>query len=352
MLLNMTRNGTVTGPSSFICVVLLVDWELKFSGFKLKNSSTFSIHWDTPTVNDSIWSRMYSRKALLDQQPTFMMIMTEVPDMNIAIAPPDLIEWRPISSLSNPSISTPIKATIARSLDRTWSARMRVKLFVLSENKHTSESSVDDGISRTHCTVSAQAFTGHNTSSPEWNMCIHMSRLSFFWKQIFIRTMSAFFRCGSLWLIIRLSFLNKIFPILTILVLFFSSLAVFKYSHDLMAKKIAPISNQEIALSLCDTDMSIIFRSATIGRAFCLEPSWLWYARNCSWSMKHILPSMSSRGSGRLFDRKACATYERVELTVPSTNSFLSDQEKAAFRIAWAKADIITFCWYLKNPCK
>jgi hypothetical protein len=43
-----------------------------------------------------------------------MMMTTDVPDKNMAIAPPDRIECNPISSFVNPKISSPMRSTIDR----------------------------------------------------------------------------------------------------------------------------------------------------------------------------------------------------------------------------------------------
>ena len=123
----------------------------------------------------------------------------------------------------------------------------------------------------------AHAITGHKRSSPDLNMCTCTSLLSFFWNSKRILTKSASFRFGSSWFRILFSFLKMIFPTLTIFVLFYSSDAVLRYSQDLMAKNVAPISNQVTALSLSDVANSIIFLRTIIGRAFCfrLVPSLL-----------------------------------------------------------------------------
>ena len=61
---------------------------------------------------------------------------------------------------------------------------------------------------------------------------------------------------------------------------------------------------------------------------------------------------MSSQGSDRLSARKACATYERVAQTVPSTNSSLSMLVKEASLTACANVDIRMFCWNLVKPSR
>ena len=130
--------------------------------------------------------------------------------------------------------------------------------------------------------------------------------------------------------------LNCMFFNLTIFVLFVSSAAVLQFLHDLMAKNIAPISSQVIAFSLFVFDKFIIFLKTIIGNAFCFHclPSSLQYPLSCSYKIKHVLPSMSNLGSDRLSAWKACATYERVAQTVPSTNSSFFVEEEIASCIA------------------
>ena len=145
------------------------------------------------------------------------------------------------------------------------------------------------------------------------------------------------------------------FFILKILVLFeFSFRAVCKNSHDLMAKNSAPMSSQDVAVSHSVVETSIIFLNTDIGNAFCfrLDPSIFRYALHCSVSMKHVLPSASSRGSSLWFALKACATYYTVELTVPSTRCSPVLLEKVPSLTAWAKAEMIIFLWNVSHPSR
>ena len=64
------------------------------------------------------------------------------------------------------------------------------------------------GILRIRCTVLAHAITGHNIGSPDRNMCMHTSRLSFFWKTNLIRTKSDDRNVGSEWLTMLVPFLK------------------------------------------------------------------------------------------------------------------------------------------------
>ena len=118
------------------------------------------------------------------------------------------------------------------------------------------------------------------------------------------------------------SFLKRMFRSLIIWVLLLASpLPVFKYSHDLIAKKIAPVSNHAMAKSLLVIATSIIFLITESGSAFCfcLDPSKFLYPLNCSCKIKLVLPSWSSLGSLLLFALKVCATCAMVVVTDPST---------------------------------
>ena len=158
-------------------------------------------------------------------------------------------------------------------------------------------------------------------------------------------------RSGSLCCINLFPFLNTTFPNRIIFVLFVYSGATFRYSQDLIEKNRAPIINQAIAFSHSDTASSSIFLSTVIGRAFCfnLVPSWLRYPLNCSWRIKHVLPSASNLGSGLLFYLNDCDIYDKMALTVSSTSSSLFLLVKVASRIAWEKADMRIFFWNLEN---
>ena len=136
-----------------------------------------------------------------------------------------------------------------------------------------------------------------------------------------IATMSADSRSLEEWSKTFPFFLNMKFLFRNILVLLESSFdEVRRYLQERIAKKMTPIRIHAIALSFGVWARSNIFRRTISGNAFCffVAPSWFWYPLYCSWSKKHVLPSLSNLGSFRLFDRKACATYETVVLTVPS----------------------------------
>jgi hypothetical protein len=82
---------------------------------------------------------------------------------------------------------------------------------------------------------------------------------------------------------------------------------VSRYSQDLIAKNIAPISSHDTAFSQSVDAKFCNFRSTNIGRAFCffLLLSWFLYALHCSVNRKQVLPSWSNLGSGRSFALKA-----------------------------------------------
>ena len=99
-----------------------------------------------------------------------MMIIVATPDRNIAMAPPDLIECRPISSFVKPRIDFPIKSTTARSLGRAWDEFIH-DIFPSNEMKeHTFESFVEPGIFNTLFTEKAAATTGHRRPSSVRNI--------------------------------------------------------------------------------------------------------------------------------------------------------------------------------------
>ena len=87
------------------------------------------------------------------------------------MAPPDLIEWSPISSFVKPRVSGPINSTTARSLGSAWDEFMH-DIFPSDEvNVHNLESLEAPGMRSTLLIVNAAAFTGHNRLSSVLNMC-------------------------------------------------------------------------------------------------------------------------------------------------------------------------------------
>ena len=133
-----------------------------------------------------------------------------------------------------------------------------------------------------------------------------------------------------------------------------SAKRVCRYSHDLIAKKMAPMNSCVTAFSHAVTASVLILRRTTIRSAFCFffDPSWFRYPQNCSCNRKQVLPSASNRGSSRLFARKACATYEMVAQTVPSTRCSVARREKEPWRHAWAKEEMSMLRWNLVSPSR
>ena len=70
-------------------------------------------------MKDSTCSWIHSKKDSLDQRQTLMMMMTDVPEMNIAVAPPDQIECNPLSYFLKPKTFSTINTTIACSFYQT-----------------------------------------------------------------------------------------------------------------------------------------------------------------------------------------------------------------------------------------
>ena len=62
---------------------------------------------------------MYRRKASDDQRPIIMMVKVGICARYIAIAPPERMEWVPISSGLKPRMASPTSLAAERSLTRT-----------------------------------------------------------------------------------------------------------------------------------------------------------------------------------------------------------------------------------------
>ena len=119
---------------------------------------------DTPAVNDSTWSLMYSINASLSHLPTLWIINVATPARNIAIAPPDRIEWSPTSSFVNPNVSFPNSSTIPLNFALAYAESM-YRVCPLSVYAHTFVSSFARGtVFNMRVIVYAQALTGHNMS--------------------------------------------------------------------------------------------------------------------------------------------------------------------------------------------
>ena len=117
-------------------------------------------------------------------------------------------------------------------------------------------------------------------------------------------------------------FFNVIFLHLRIFVLLLSSAyLVSKYSQLFIAKNRARTNKKVNAISHSVEETSYIFLRTDAGSAFCffLFLSVLLYPLHCSWRRKQVLPSRSNLRSGLSLARKACATYEMVDLTVDCT---------------------------------
>ena len=132
--------------------------------------SNASIRCETPKVKLSTCSLMYSRKASLHHRPTRLMIIVEIPERNIAIAPPERIEWRPISNSVKPNTSLPINITIARSLASTCIELISVDFPSSFKKLQSFDSSDDPGIDLTRFTFRAVDLTGQRTASDVLNM--------------------------------------------------------------------------------------------------------------------------------------------------------------------------------------
>ena len=61
----------------------------------------------------STWLWMYSRKTLINKQPMHWMMITDIMDKNIDMAPPDLMESITISF----SVEFKVLSTIVRTMD-------------------------------------------------------------------------------------------------------------------------------------------------------------------------------------------------------------------------------------------
>ena len=132
--------------------------------------SNWSIFLDTPKVNCSICSLMYSRNASLLHRPMQMIIIVATPDRNIVMVPPDRSECRPMSSFVKPRLSGPIISTTARNLGKAWDEFIHVTLPSDDTKEHIFESPVAPGIRKTLLTENAAARTGQRKSSPVLNI--------------------------------------------------------------------------------------------------------------------------------------------------------------------------------------
>lgn len=119
-----------------------------------------AIFADTPEVNWRICFLMYLMKESLRQRPMSMMVMMGTPDRYIAMAPPERMEWVPMSLALKPRASSPMLSTAQRSILRTWS-RVRMASVPASLMKaQTGVSGVKDGIFAVVATTAAQRLTG------------------------------------------------------------------------------------------------------------------------------------------------------------------------------------------------
>ena len=100
-----------------------------------------------------------------------MMTIVATPDRNIAIAPPDRMEWRPTSSFVNPKTCAPINSTIARNLGRACDEFIHETFPSDEMNEHSFVSFVAPGMRKTLFTVKAAANTGHSRPSSVRNIC-------------------------------------------------------------------------------------------------------------------------------------------------------------------------------------
>ena len=127
--------------------------------------SYFNIFIDTAYVKFSTCSLIYSRKASLLHRPIRLITITESPDRNIVIAPQDLIECKPISSLEKPSFSLPIKSTIALSLGNTCAESIYTAVPSSVVKLHTFDSLLDPVFNRTLLIILAPARIGQRSRS-------------------------------------------------------------------------------------------------------------------------------------------------------------------------------------------
>jgi len=116
-------------------------------------------------------------------------------------------------------------------------------------------------------------------------------------------------------------------PIVMIFVRFDSAgLVVFEYSHDLIAKKNAPIISCDEATdngSFPDEYSLRTQRMTDTGIAFCLTSLLSCDLNPCKirLMLSAVFPSVDNRGSGMSFSKNVCATVLRVFLIVPSASS-------------------------------
>ena len=191
---------------------------------------------------------MYLRKASLDHRPIIMIEKVGTPARYMAMAAPDRTEWVPMSSDSKPNLSSPTPSAAERSLFRTVVEEM-VESLSSTKMVLTGVFSSVPGYEMTRRHTAAHDRTGHKTVSPERCMVTDSCLSSFFWNSKVMVTVSDRARFGLLCETSRPFLKKRIFLIRIVLVLRFSS-AIFvrRYSHERIAKKMAPINNCAIAI--------------------------------------------------------------------------------------------------------
>jgi hypothetical protein len=242
----------------FVCVPCLKDGIgfVSSSGVDVGIVKKFSfviIFWLTPWLNSFICFLMYLSKASLDHRPRSIIVKTGMPAKYMAIAAPLLAECRPISFSENPRISGPSVLVALRNCFSTCCPVKWCKDPSGRQNTFTGVSADDDVYEMIRRIILHQIFTGQRRLSPVlW--CVIMSFLvSRFCCSKVMEIESA--RCSNLSEWGRFLFPWKNLMFLMQMSFVFLSPVTFKYSHERMAKKNAPMNSSHIALSIGDMDI-------------------------------------------------------------------------------------------------
>ena len=178
---------------------------------------------------------------------------TGMPAKYMAIAAPLLAECRPISFSENPRISGPSVLVALRNCFSTFCPVKWCKDPSGRQDTFTGVSADDDVYEMIRRIILHQIFTGQRRLSPVlW--CVIMSFLvSRFCCSKVMEIESA--RCSNLSEWGRFLFPWKNLMFLMQMSFVFLSPVTFKYSHERMAKKNAPMNSSHIALSIGDMDI-------------------------------------------------------------------------------------------------
>ena len=108
------------------------------------------------------------------------MIISFTPDKNIAMAPPERMEWVPTSSFVNPKMASPISSTILLIFNRTVNESIWMTPFIVLKSQTLVLSEQSGIVLYSLSMVFAQALTGFKIRSFVLYMCTDLLRDLFF----------------------------------------------------------------------------------------------------------------------------------------------------------------------------